>query len=72
MPELLITEDMVPPANAKVLATKIISVARDWQRMEKMLSRNLIVAKKYSLNELNRRRVEFYHKLVDETLCTRI
>lgn len=67
IPELLSEEDMVPPADAEALAAKIILVSHDYQRMVKMSRRNLDVSKKYGMGELNRRRVEFYRKLVDET-----
>ena len=66
-PELLAAEDLVPPGDVKALVDKLEAVLADANRMEKMLSRNLIVAKKYSLNELNRRRVEFYKKIVEQT-----
>ena len=67
IPELLNSEDMVPPADANILAAKIRSVAYDQQRMEKAARRNLSVAKKYRSHELNRRRVEFYQKVAAGT-----
>jgi glycosyltransferase involved in cell wall biosynthesis len=67
IPELLDKEDMVPPGDARVLAAKIEEVACDWKRMERMSRRNLNEAKKYSLQTLNHRRIEFYNKLAAET-----
>jgi glycosyltransferase involved in cell wall biosynthesis len=67
VPELLDEEDMVPPANAEVLAQKIESVVQNVQRMDAMSRRNLSAAKKYGMHELNTRRIEFYRKLIAGT-----
>jgi glycosyltransferase involved in cell wall biosynthesis len=65
--ELLDKEDMVPPKNAKVLAEKIMAVVNDRKRMETMARRNLKIAQKYCMHELNKRRIEFYNKLIEES-----
>jgi glycosyltransferase involved in cell wall biosynthesis len=67
IPELLDEADMVPPANAGALAGKIESVVRDIYRMETMSRRNLSAAQKYSMHELNTRRIEFYRTLIAGT-----
>lgn len=67
IPELLAPEDMVPAGNAQLLAEKIESVITNIEKLKEMAQRNLQTAKKYGANELNKRRVEFYTKVAEET-----
>jgi glycosyltransferase involved in cell wall biosynthesis len=70
IPELLDKEDTVRLNDADELAEKIMIVASDFERMSGMAYRNFHKAQKYSLKELNVRRLEFYHKLIDATVET--
>ena len=63
IPELLGPEYLVEPGNAEVLAKKISEVALDPDKLEKMSRRNLEESKKYRLDILNQRRIEFYKKV---------
>jgi len=65
IPELLTPKDMVPPRNAKALAAKIERAIRDKNWLEQMSRRNVNIAKNYSMNKLNRHRIEFYEKLIE-------
>lgn len=67
IPELLDPEDMVPRRNAELLAAKTMSTIHNIERLERMAKRNLQTAKKYRLDKLNGRRVEFYRKVAEET-----
>jgi glycosyltransferase involved in cell wall biosynthesis len=67
IPELLATEDLVPPNDAKALASKIELVIGHEERLERMARRNLERAKEYHIEELGPRRVKFYKKVADET-----
>ena len=67
IPELLDPEDMVPPGKPRILSQSIESVIGDIERLKKMARRNLNTAKKYRADELNKRRVGFYRKLVEQT-----
>lgn len=67
IPELIDSDGMVPPGDAQLLAAKIESVVGDIERLKKMSRKNLQTAKKYRADELNKRRVEFYRKVADET-----
>jgi glycosyltransferase involved in cell wall biosynthesis len=68
IPELLDKEDTVRTDNAKELAEKIMIVATDFERMSMMANRNFRKAQKYSLKEINVRRIEFCRRLVDATI----
>ena len=63
IPELLSAEDLVPPGDVAALASKIISVLSDPDRLTQMSIRNLRTAKEYRCEELNQRRIEFYKKV---------
>ena len=63
IPELLPSQDMVPPRDARALSSKIIEVARDPERMTRMSARNLEVASEYRAEVLVPRRREFYQRL---------
>lgn len=67
IPELLDDEDMVPPGNVEVLAASIESVIGKSDRLETMSRRNLQRARKYRSEELNKRRIEFYTKLIEQS-----
>jgi glycosyltransferase involved in cell wall biosynthesis len=60
IPELLATEDMLPPNDASALARKIREVLADPSRLVRMSARNLAKAREYSLEVLTRRRERFY------------
>ncbi len=65
IPELLAAEDLVPPGDAVALASKIISVLSDPDRLAQMSARNLQTAREYEAEKLNRRRIEFYRKVAE-------
>lgn len=71
IPELLDDEYMVPPGKVDPLAKKIDEVVADKRKLREMSSRNLQKAQEYCIDELNKRRNEFYQKLADitERLC---
>lgn len=60
IPELLPHEDLVPPGDVKALATKIMEVINDPERMNKMSERNLAKAKEYREDILLKEREAFY------------
>jgi glycosyltransferase involved in cell wall biosynthesis len=60
IPELLPPEDMVPPGDARALASKMKEVISNPVRMGRMSVRNLEVAKEYREEILQPRRVSFY------------
>ena len=60
IPELLCSEDMVPPNDPAALAAKIHEVLSDPGRMTRMSARNLEKAKEYRQDSLDRRRHAFY------------
>ena len=63
IPELLPSEDLVPPNDAAALANKIIEILADPQRMTHMSARNLEVAAEYRADVLVPRRRQFYQRL---------
>jgi glycosyltransferase involved in cell wall biosynthesis len=67
IPELLPEEDMVPPGDAAVLATKILEVAGDAYRRSSMSRRNLDRAKEFEEKILRERRIEFYRHIEQVT-----
>jgi glycosyltransferase involved in cell wall biosynthesis len=67
IPELLAAEDMVAPRDATALAAKIESVLKNPNRVMQMSRLNLQTARKYCSDTRNKRRMEFYKKVVDET-----
>lgn len=67
IPELLSSEDLVPPRDVFALAEKIQSVANDPERMATMAQRNWEAAKRYCSEELSRRRTKHYRKLREIT-----
>ena len=66
-PELLDMSDMVAPGDTVALAAEVESVIKNPSRLEEMARRNLKTARKYSADELNRRRIEFYKRIMDAT-----
>jgi glycosyltransferase involved in cell wall biosynthesis len=60
IPELLPSEDMVPPGDVAALARRIREVVSDPERMARMSTRNLEKAGKYSDKVLRERRIAFY------------
>jgi glycosyltransferase involved in cell wall biosynthesis len=67
IPELLATEDIVPPNDASALARKIREVLADPSRLVRMSARNLAKAREYSLDVLTRRRERFYEHVNAQT-----
>jgi len=67
IPELLPTEDLVPPGDAEALAAKIQEVLRSPERLTAMAQRNLARAREFCDERLRARRVEFYRRVRDET-----
>jgi glycosyltransferase involved in cell wall biosynthesis len=67
IPELLPAEDMVPPADADALASKIAEIVSDPQRMHRMSARNLARAGDFQEDILRERRVEFYRYVRERT-----
>jgi hypothetical protein len=58
---------LVAPGDADALAAKIESVIKNPGRLEEMARRNLLTTQKYRADELNRCRIEFYKRVMDET-----
>jgi glycosyltransferase involved in cell wall biosynthesis len=67
IPELLDDEYLVPPGKVQPLAKKIERIVGDTKKLRQMSSRNLQKAHEYCIDELNKRRNEFYQKLSDIT-----
>lgn len=67
IPELLQSEDLVPPGDAVALADKIREVVTDRDRMTRMSARNLEKAKDYRDEVLRERRNEFYSYVREQT-----
>lgn len=67
IPELLQSEDMVPPGDVTVLAGKIREVVTDPERMARMSARNLEKAKEYTEEVLRERRLIFYRYVREQT-----
>ena len=67
IPELLSSEDLVPPGNAAVLANKIREVVTNPHRIAHMSARNLEKAKTYTKRMLYEQRLEFYRYVRQKT-----
>lgn len=67
IPELLASEDLVPPGDVEALASKIMEVLQQPARMQQMSARNLSNARGYKDDVLKPRRREFYQFLRQET-----
>ena len=65
VPELLTPNEMVAPRNAKALAAKIETAIYDKDWLKRMSRRNVKIARRYSVDELSRRRIEFYEKVIE-------
>lgn len=63
IPELLTTEDMVPPGDVAALASKILEIVTDCDRMSRMSNYNLERAKDYKEDVLRQRWNDFYRYL---------
>jgi glycosyltransferase involved in cell wall biosynthesis len=63
IPELLESDELVPPGSAAVLAKAIIDVARDPERRSAMSTRNLARAQEFRDDVLRVRRTEFYRQV---------
>lgn len=67
IPELLSSEDIVPPNDVVALAAKIKEVVTDCERMIRMSRRNLETTKEYKDEFLQKRRISFYRYLKEDT-----
>jgi len=67
IPELLPPEDMVGPADAKALATKLREVLANPGRMSEMTRRNRLTALQYRDTVLRERRFKFYKQVREYT-----
>jgi glycosyltransferase involved in cell wall biosynthesis len=67
IPELLPSEDMVPPGDVAALAQKIREVVTDPKRMASMSARNLEKAQNYRDEFLQKRRLAFYRYVRETT-----
>lgn len=67
IPELLPSEDMVPPGNVAALAQKIREIVADPKRMASMSARNLEKAQNYRDEFLRERRIKFYRYVREKT-----
>lgn len=63
IPELLRSEDLVPPGDTAALERKIRDVLQDPARLESMSARSLDVARDYEDETLRRRRRAFYTRV---------
>jgi glycosyltransferase involved in cell wall biosynthesis len=68
IPELLSEEDLVCPADAPGLATKILQVLSDPAKMQEMSERNFRISLEYHPTHLRERRNTFYQFVYDATL----
>lgn len=67
IPELLPEEDLVAPGDSDALARKIMEVLSDPARMTRMSGRNLQKSADYLVDKLRKRRIEFYHEVLQQT-----
>jgi glycosyltransferase involved in cell wall biosynthesis len=67
IPELLATEDLVPPNDPEALAQKIMEVTSDPARMKTMSERNLARAKQFDPEVLREARLAFYRYVRDHS-----
>jgi glycosyltransferase involved in cell wall biosynthesis len=67
IPELLHSDDLVPPNNPQALADKIHEVISDPLRLSQMSARNLHKAQEFRPEVLDKKRTEFYEFLRDVT-----
>ncbi len=67
IPELLDSEDMVPPGDWQALAAKIEEVLGDPARLDRMSAGNLAKAQQFRPEVLEKRRHDFYRFLRDAT-----
>lgn len=67
IPELLPSEDLVPPGDASILAAKIKEVLTNPERMERMALRNSQKAREYREEILRERRLAFYRAVRELT-----
>jgi glycosyltransferase involved in cell wall biosynthesis len=65
IPELLPVEDLVDPKSEFKLASKIIEVITDRNRMEEMSERNYKKAQEYSEGTLTEKRARFYNYIIN-------
>jgi glycosyltransferase involved in cell wall biosynthesis len=67
IPELLLSEDLVPAGRAAELSCKIAEVMADGHRLERMSAANIAKAMEFRESILRERRVEFYRYLRKKT-----
>lgn len=68
IPELLASEDLVPPNDSALLAQRISEVVRDPSRILRMSGRNLEVAKSYRPELMTEQRRAFYRAVREAAL----
>jgi glycosyltransferase involved in cell wall biosynthesis len=67
IPELLASDDLVPPGDVMALAEKIREVLTDPQRLAAMSLRNLTLSRQYHEEILRKTRFRFYEHLKAKT-----
>jgi glycosyltransferase involved in cell wall biosynthesis len=67
IPELIGTDELVPPDDVTALASKILELLRDPTRMSQLSARNLNVAAGFTSDVLRARRIAFYERLRELT-----
>ena len=71
IPELLPSEDMVPPGDSMALAHRIREVVTDAERMEQMSRRNQVKSQEFRPDILQERRNRFYRYIYEATRAYR-
>jgi glycosyltransferase involved in cell wall biosynthesis len=72
IPELLEPQDMVPPGDARVLASKIEEVVTTPARLAEMSARSLTRARAFASDVLARKRTEFYRHVLRVSIERRV
>ena len=67
IPELLASEDLLPPGDVAALSQAIRQVVGDPARLQRMSARNLQKAREYSADLLQRQRTDFYRVVFERT-----
>jgi glycosyltransferase involved in cell wall biosynthesis len=63
IPEILASEDLVPPDDSVALARRLGEVIHDPERKARMSKRNLARAKAYGMERLQERKIEFFRHI---------
>lgn len=70
IPELLMPEALVPPADEHALASKILDLAADPRKLEQLSKRNFEESLKYRHEIMSEKRVRFYRIFKEASLET--